>query len=236
MEKIILNGQEFNLTVRRVSGRSSRVRLRSGGVEIGVSRFLDREGEEKIVKQFLSWAEKRLEKMSLEVKDFVNPRYVDGESIRTHNCTYSLRIIADSGREKVKSEIDENCITLWIPQYFDRSKIAGYVEKIIIKEQTPYLKEVIDELNQLHFQEKFADVRFKKVKSRFGSCSSKRNINIAYRLLFAPREVFRYVCVHELAHLKEFNHSSRFWALVESAMPDYRKQEEWLKKKGFMLG
>ena len=71
---------------------------------------------------------------------------------------------------------------------------------------------------------------------RFGSCSSKRNINIAYRLLFAPREVFRYVCLHELAHLKEMNHSKRFWSLVAGAMPDYKGHEKWLRDSGFMLG
>ncbi len=115
-------------------------------------------------------------------------------------------------------------------------QIKALTEKIIMKDQTPYLIEVINELNQMYFQEKYNNVKFKRTSSRFGSCSSKRNINIAYRLLFAPREIFRYVCVHELAHLKEMNHSKRFWSIVEVAMPEYKNCEKWLKKNGMMLG
>jgi len=49
-------------------------------------------------------------------------------------------------------------------------------------------------------------------------------------LLFAPDEVIDYVCIHELAHLKERNHSPEFWKLVEGALPDYREKEKWLKE------
>ncbi|HKZ41668.1 MAG TPA: M48 family metallopeptidase, partial [Candidatus Hodarchaeales archaeon] len=56
--------------------------------------------------------------------------------------------------------------------------------------------------------------------------------NISTRLLFAPDEVLEYVCIHELAHLIEHNHSDRFWALVEKAMPYYPQQKQWLKEHG----
>ena len=58
------------------------------------------------------------------------------------------------------------------------------------------------------------------------------NINISTRLLFAPDDVLEYVCIHELAHLIEHNHSQRFWMLVAQAMPDYTAKETWLKEKG----
>jgi predicted metal-dependent hydrolase len=48
--------------------------------------------------------------------------------------------------------------------------------------------------------------------------------------LFAPKDVFDYICIHELAHLVEQNHSDKFWALVEKAMPDYMEKEKWLKE------
>jgi len=61
---------------------------------------------------------------------------------------------------------------------------------------------------------------FKNAKSRWGSCSEAGNINVSTRLLFAPDEVLESVCIHELAHLIERNHSEKFWALVEQAMPN----------------
>lgn len=72
-------------------------------------------------------------------------------------------------------------------------------------------------------------------RSRWGSCSSKGNLNFNYLLMLAPPEVLDYVVVHELCHRKEMNHSPRFWAEVERVMPDYRIQKQWLKDNGTQL-
>ena len=69
-------------------------------------------------------------------------------------------------------------------------------------------------------------------KSRWGSCSSDRNLNFSWRLILMPVEVMDYVVVHELAHLKEMNHSNAFWAEVERVLPDYKEQRQWLKDNG----
>jgi len=94
----------------------------------------------------------------------------------------------------------------------------------------PKLQEKIYELNEKHFNRKINKIFFKHNKSNWGSCSNARNINISTRLLFAPDEVLEYVCIHELAHLIEQNHSDRFWTLVETAMPNYVEKEKWLKE------
>lgn len=72
-------------------------------------------------------------------------------------------------------------------------------------------------------------------KTRWGSCSSKGNLNFNWRLVLAPVKVLDYVVIHELAHLKEMNHSSRFWGIVEEMMPDYRNQRKWLRDQGDIL-
>ncbi len=72
-------------------------------------------------------------------------------------------------------------------------------------------------------------------KTRWGSCSSKGNLSFSWRLILAPPKVLDYVVVHELCHRKEMNHSPRFWALVESIIPDYKTHRKWLKENGEKL-
>jgi len=78
-------------------------------------------------------------------------------------------------------------------------------------------------------------VRIKEQKSRWGSCSTKGNLNLNWRLLLAPQEVLDYVVVHELAHLKIMNHSSDFWKYVAEILPDYKRWDRWLKQNGAYL-
>ena len=75
-------------------------------------------------------------------------------------------------------------------------------------------------------------ISVRAAKTRWGSCSSKGNLNFNWRLVLAPREVLDYVVVHELAHRKEMNHSPAFWAEVEKILPDYRERRKWLKTYG----
>ncbi len=69
-------------------------------------------------------------------------------------------------------------------------------------------------------------------KSRWGSCSSKGNLNFNCLLMLTPPEIIDYVIVHELCHRIWMNHSERFWREVENVLPDYGQRREWLRKKG----
>lgn len=81
----------------------------------------------------------------------------------------------------------------------------------------------------------FGKISIREQKTRWGSCSSKGNLNFNWRLMLAPDEVIDYVVVHELAHRKEMNHSKAFYQIVESVFPDYKNRQKWLKEQGFIL-
>lgn len=81
----------------------------------------------------------------------------------------------------------------------------------------------------------FGRVTIRCQQTRWGSCSSRGNLNFNCLLMLAPEEVLDYVVVHELAHRKQMNHSALFWQEVERECPDYEKSLRWLKDRGGAL-
>jgi len=78
----------------------------------------------------------------------------------------------------------------------------------------------------------FGRIAIRCQKTRWGSCSSKGNLNFNCLLMLAPEEVIDSIVVHELCHLKEMNHSQRFYAEVMKVLPSYRQHQKWLKEHG----
>jgi predicted metal-dependent hydrolase len=78
-------------------------------------------------------------------------------------------------------------------------------------------------------------IKITGAKRRWGSCARSGRLTFSWRLAMAPLEVVDYVVAHEIAHLDEMNHSSRFWAKVESIFPGYREQRKWLRDHGHKL-
>lgn len=99
-------------------------------------------------------------------------------------------------------------------------------------------KMVRNEISELaHYKASKLDRRVNRItlrdtRSRWGSCSSDRNLMFSWRLVFAPYEVLDYVVSHEVAHLRHMNHSAKFWDTVEELCPDYHDWKDWLQVHG----
>ena len=79
---------------------------------------------------------------------------------------------------------------------------------------------------------KYNKIKISSAKTRWGSCSSKGNINLTWRLIMTPSFVIDYVIIHELVHLKKPHHKKSFWDMVKLFMPAYEDAKKWLKKNG----
>jgi predicted metal-dependent hydrolase len=148
------------------------------------------------------------------------PLYVSDNEIEKMVISKSKWI--DKHMLKVQSTIDE------------RSKL----EKITFEQ----IKELADQAVEYipkrvkYYAEKenfvYNKITIKNLVSRWGSCSTKGNLNFNCLLMLTPDYVIDYIVVHELCHLREMNHSEKFWAEVEKIMPDYQRAELWLKQNG----
>ena len=98
------------------------------------------------------------------------------------------------------------------------------------KKQTRRLVEQRIRYFNQHYGLEYNRIAVRNQKSRWGSCSSSRNLNFNYRLCLLPSEVADYIIVHEFCHLAEMNHSVKFWSLVKQTIPDYKERQQILKK------
>lgn len=92
-----------------------------------------------------------------------------------------------------------------------------------IEKATQYSKIMGVEFNRIYIREQ---------KTRWGSCSTKKNLNFNWKLIMMPEVILDYVVVHELAHLIEMNHSQNFWNQVKVICPQYKECRKWLKTNG----
>ena len=132
--------------------------------------------------------------------------------------------------------IRSNRKTIGLEVRADESVIlrAPAVDEISDEEWKSILGEFTERVN--HFCKVMdvtvGSITIRNQKTRWGSCSSKGNLNFNCLLMLTPPEVIDYVVVHELCHRKEMNHSGAFWAEVEKVIPSYKEQVKWLKENG----
>lgn len=120
-----------------------------------------------------------------------------------------------------------------------RAGSGTLLEKLLAKHfggiSLPRVTERVHALNAKHFGRQVNAVKLSDTYARWGSCSSRGNINLATRLCLAPDEILDAVIIHELAHLVHADHSPAFWAEVRRALPEYKVHDEWLRTHGETL-
>ena len=169
--------------------------------------------------------------------------------IRSRRKTLGLEVTAEGVTVRAPLRISAAEIAKFVAQHEDwiekhlkkaeeRKRILAGIEPLSdeeIKELAERAKKVIPERVE-HFAKtigvSYGRITKKNQRSRWGSCSSKGNLNFNCLLMLAPPEVIDSVVVHELCHRKEMNHSERFYAEVLRVFPDYYKWNKWLKENG----
>ena len=144
-------------------------------------------------------------------------------------CPKRMRV--EEARRFVESKAD------WIEKHLAKRQpqnVAKYTPKEVeqLREQARKLVTERVKYYALIIGVTYGQIAIRTQHTRWGSCSSKGNLNFNCLLALTPPEVLDYVVVHELCHRKDLNHSDRFWSQVERILPDYKARKAWLKKNG----
>ena len=210
------------LRVRR-STRARRTRVSvdaHGTVEVVLPARLPISAAEAAVSELRPWIESRREALAAARREY------EGPCGTAPYLGELLRLVPEPGRRQVTRSGD----ALLIPERDPEPAVEAFYRRAA-------RGEVADRLDAACARAgtRYTRLTIRAQKTRWASCSSTGAMSFNWRLLLAPAEVLDYVVEHEVCHLEIRDHSPRFWALLESRLPDWRVQSDWLRRYGPLL-
>jgi predicted metal-dependent hydrolase len=224
-------GHDILIDIKRtLTLKAIAIRVKEKRVTIKVPFFINNNLIQQLVNKKLPWIKKQLNIQSkfltLEKKLYINDekflylgKYYKLKILK--NKKYSVNIEGDFLQVNVKNELNILKVKKLLKEWF-REKSFIYFKK----ETYNYAK-----INNL----KINSVKIREYKARWGSCSNKGDISFNWRLIMAPPKIIEYVIIHELMHIKEHNHSPKYWNYVKSLYPNINEAKEWLMYNGQTL-
>lgn len=209
------------------SSRAKIIRLKispTGEVKVVVPQRINNKKAHDFVKEKKVWIDKVLKAIAdTPIPEIVIPTVLNLQAInQSWQVNYSptdydgVMLTPETGSLLVEGLVN------------DKPLVFNVLEKWLKIKAKQIFPGILDDIATTHgFVYNCVTIRGQK--TRWGSCSSKKNINLNYKLLFFPEAVMRYVFIHELCHTQEMNHSRQFWALVEQCDADYQQHRLVLK-------
>ncbi len=215
--RVVENPRTTRLTLRLVpsgkTGEALRVTVPPGTPEADVDGFLHRNRH---------WAAARLARLPDVVK------IVEKATIPLRGVPHR---ILHSGRTRgvVATGMDEDGAVIRV--HGDRGTVPKKVVEFLKRQARADLTKAVTRYSAM-LDVKAASITLRDTTSRWGSCSTTGALNFSWRIVLAPPAALDYLAAHEVAHLREMNHSDAFWALVADICPGYAAQKAWLRAHG----
>jgi len=224
-----INGQAITYTVRR-SLRVKRVRLEirpQTGLTVIVPRSYNIGQLPGLLKSKERWITRNLARFSHLQSLSAEKKLKIGDTV-PYLGRY-LKLAERENRSGAGSVKLENNTLVVSPGLFKNGILESALEQWYRAEAARLIKERADALSS-HIGISYKRIVIRGQKTRWGSCSRKKNLSFNWKLIMAPSPVLDYVIIHELTHLKEMNHSKKFWELVAQHCPEWREHKKWLKQ------
>ena len=184
---------------------------------------------EKFIKEKQRWIVKKISEKERRIKE-VEKAFVPGEKFLYLGEWYPLEIQGAGNREP-PLKLAFGKFILHHDHITDARDLFAYWYKREAKEK---ITERIDYYSR-RFQLFPEGIKITSARSRWGSCSRDNRLCISWRIIMASLPVIDYILIHELVHIREKNHSRKFWSTLESVFPEYRKHRHWLRENGHLL-
>ncbi len=218
-------------TIRTDRVKSASIDVEDNLVKVTVPKNLSDERIEELIKGRILWIK---QKLALQATAIISKpkEYVDGEAFAYLGRNYRLKC-ANGTEESVKLRSGYLNVTTKNGKR-NSEHIKAAIEQWY---RTKALSRLIDKTRRYSAILKVepTSINLKDYKAMWGSCSPKGVVSYNWRIILAPHKIVDYIVVHELCHLIEPNHSSKYWKQVRSVIPDYENSKEWLKNNGSSL-
>ena len=218
------SGEQLNYQLERRQRRTVGLKITADGLVVHAPKRLSQSLLESLLAQKADWIQKKL---STQMQNKIPAlQWQHGEQLLLLGNHITLAVKHDARSRAVNYQ--PGLLELAMPNHNEPPAVARKVLQWYKKQA------IADFARRLEIFSAKLDVALPKLlisnaRTRWGSCNSKKEVRLNWRLLQAPPHLINYVICHELAHLKEMNHSARFWAVVASIYPDYKAAEKELK-------
>lgn len=223
---------EVGLVLFKKNPRSKRITLKvktDGQIVVSLPKSIPYRSAEPILYQNIAWIKQQLEKAKSTQKT----------KLLTYESRFQIRekvlSIEASEAEKLSVKGTATEIKILVPQTWDVEStfIQASLQDLIAEILRVEAKHYLPQRTRLLAAQKgilINNIRIKKVKTRWGSCSSKSNINLSLYLMLLSDALIDYVILHELAHIKHQNHSAAFWNHLENLLPGAKQLDKQLNQ------
>lgn len=230
---------EKNVAYRIVFSRRSSMAIqvtKDGEVVVRLPDYASEEDGRKLILKNKEWIYKQLDRIQKRAEEKQEFHWSEGAGVLLHGKDIVLHVKESPDlKARITLESEEE-ITVAVPFLkaagaADEEEVHGVMKQWYRKEARSYLEEITS------FWAQCMNVSYKKIairdqSTRWGSCSSKGNLNFNWKLVLLPQTLADYVVVHELSHRIHMNHSRAFWNTVADVLPDYLVRRNQLKLWG----
>ncbi len=238
-DTVEIEGHAYQVIKGTTLSRRAVARLRGNDIIITLPIFVRGRRAERIFADLKERMVKRIARnhgVPFRKADIV---FKNDQTVAVLGSQFHIVAAEEKARRRSTAKLQGQSIRIFMPPFAEEEKARDHVSslarRIITAAVLPEVEERVRGINAAHFNSELGRVRLKDNLSNWGSCSRDNNINLDFRLLFAPVPILDAVIAHELAHTKHRNHSKAFYATLLGAMPDYRERRRWLRLNGNLL-
>lgn len=230
------------ITLKRRRGqRTLRLSIRHGTITVSGPWWVSHKDLEAFLEAQREWVQRTLAKKDLRTRELIDAPDATLPDLLYLGTALPVRIIQDAAVRNGHTHIDIEGSTVviryphWVPDNLhlpeNQTEVRRVISQWLLDRAKTHLTRRTQELAAAHGFE-FARLYIRSQTTKWGTCSTKRNLSLNRKLIQCPEMVIDYLIIHELCHLSEMNHSARYWALVADHYPNYREAEAWLKRYG----